>query len=74
MQTAPVFVKIDEYKKILDMVDVLKDKVDKSRDLLRQVNDLKAEEEEEIHVWTKNLDEINRKIDSISKTLFEPDI
>jgi len=69
---APVFVKIDTYKEVLDIIDVIKSKLDNSKDLLDEINDLKAQEDEEIIEWKETLDNISDKIHFMDKTLFEP--
>jgi chromosome segregation ATPase len=74
MQTAPVFVKIDEYREILNMIDVLRDKVSKAQGLLDDINSLKSEEDRELSTWSSELEEIQRKIEGLSKSLFEPSI
>lgn len=74
MQTAPVFVKIDEYREILNMIDVLKDKVNKAQGLLEDINTLKAEEDREINSWSSELEDIRRKVEAVGKSLFEPNL
>lgn len=70
---APVFVKISDYKQILDIIDVVKAKIEESRRTIAKINELKNEEDQEIRAWTQNLDEVNKRITGIDKTLFEPD-
>ena len=73
-ETAPVFVKISNYKEVLDVVDVLKAKLNDARETLHKINDLKSEEDKELSDWNKNLDDIDKRIRVIDKTLFEPDV
>ncbi|MFH1173793.1 MAG: hypothetical protein V1725_01530 [archaeon] len=72
--TAPVFVKINDYKEVLDIMDVLKAKVAESKETIQQINQLKAEEDKELDDWNRNLDDIAKRIATIDKTLFEPDV
>ena len=71
---APVFVKISDYKEILDIIDIIKNKITGARETLQRIKDLKDEEDQEIISWSKNLDEITDKIAFIDKALFEPNI
>jgi hypothetical protein len=74
MNNTPVFIKIDSYKEVLDIIDVIKAKLDKSKSLLKQINQIKAEEDEELLEWQTTLDNISDKVYFIDKTLFEPNI
>ncbi len=74
MNTAPVFIKIEDYKEVLDVIDVIKAKINKSKALLEQVNEIKAEEDEQLIEWKTILDNISDKIYFIDKTLFDPSI
>jgi len=74
MNTAPVFIKIEDYKEVLDVIDVIKAKIDKSKILLEQINEIKAEEDEQLIEWKAILDNISDKVYFIDKTLFEPNI
>ncbi len=66
----PVFVKIDEYKEVLDILDVVKTKIESAKGVLSEVRQLKDEEDRELAAWTANLDDITSKINAIDKTIF----
>jgi len=69
METAPVFVKIDEYKNVLDIIQVLKGKVRESKNLLESLHKMKMEEDSELEEWSAELDEIEKRIESVDKNL-----
>ena len=71
-QNIPVFVKVEEYKDVIDMMKVLKDKVNEAQGVIDEINNLRDEEDAEISLWTKNLEEVNLKLDFIDDLLFEP--
>ena len=66
----PVFVKIEEYKEVLDIIDVIKAKLGKARDTLNQINVLKEEEDRELAAWTGNIDDIADRVDGIDRAIF----
>ena len=68
----PVFVRIEDYQDILNIVDVIKATIGKTRATISTINDLKKKEDAILLSWNNNLDEITKKIEDISKTLFEP--
>lgn len=68
----PVFVKIDDYQEILNIVDVIKGTLAKTRATINNINELKKKEDAVLSTWNTNLDDIQKKIEDISKTLFEP--
>ncbi|HJN56600.1 MAG: hypothetical protein QF436_00075 [Candidatus Woesearchaeota archaeon] len=70
---APVFVKMEDYKDILDILGLIKDRLDEAKRTLDDINELKNNEDSEIKMWNSTLDEIGRKIEDIDKTLFEPE-
>lgn len=73
MVDAPVFVKIDEYKDVLDITGMVRNKLDEAKSTLGKINELKNQEDSELESWSKALNEIERKIDFIDKALFEPE-
>ena len=68
----PVFVKIDDYKDVLDVVELLKAKVKEAKEIQEKINTLKNEEDVELEIWRNNIEEVERKIHYIDTTLFEP--
>ena len=72
-RTAPVFVKIDEYKEIIDVLDMVKSKVREMKSVLADINRLTDEENAEISMWNHTINEIERKIEGIDRMMFEPD-
>lgn len=67
-----VFVKIDEYNDILDIIALINEKVNQSRTILGKINDLKNQEDSELDAWKNSLNDVERKLRFIDQTLFEP--
>ena len=72
MEKNQIFVKLDEYKEILDIIDLFKKKMSDTKKTLDDVDKIKKEEDEQLDIWKSNLQEIDRKLTSIDKNLFEP--
>ena len=70
---APVFVKIDDYKDILHILEMIKSKLNEAKETLENINELKNEEDSELELWGSNLNEIEKKIENIDKSLFGPE-
>ena len=70
--SAPVFIKLDEYKEVKEIVEVIKKKLAESTQTLERLKHLKAEEDEEIQRWENNLDDIFNKVENINSQLTEP--
>ena len=70
---APVFVKIEDYKDILDVLELIKDRLNEAKRTLADINQMKNDEDEELGMWSSTLNEIEKKIQSIDRTLFEPE-
>ena len=68
-----IFVKIDEYKEVLNTLNMLKSKLGDARENLNRINELKNEEDAELDTWHTELEEVERKVEHIDKALFEPD-
>jgi len=67
----PVFVKINDYKEVLDTVDVMKQKLKETTKTLEKIRELKAEEDREIQEWEKNVADIARRLSFIDSAFFE---
>jgi hypothetical protein len=71
---APVFVKIDEYKDIMDIMSLMREKLRQAKFLLDKIAELKAQEDAELATWAKELEDVDSRVSTIDKTLFEPSL
>ena len=69
----PVFVKVDEYKDILDVLEMIKGKVNEIRNTLGSINSLRNEEDAELGMWNSTINDIEKKVESIDRIMFEPE-
>jgi hypothetical protein len=67
-----VFVKIDEYNDILDIISLVNEKVNEARVILGKISELKNQEDNELEAWKASLDDVDRKLRYVDQTLFEP--
>ena len=68
----PVFVKLEDYKDIMDIIALAKDKLKQARMLLQKITDLKTREDQQLDTWSKEISEVEQKIDDIDKALLQP--
>jgi predicted nucleic acid-binding Zn-ribbon protein len=69
---APVFVKIDDYKDISDIINLTRSKIKQAKYLVAKIRELKSREDTEISRWESELNDVENKVEAIDKTLFEP--
>jgi len=67
----PVFVKINDYKDVLNMMDVMKQKLKEVNSDLDKIKQLKAEEDRELTEWERNIAEIGKRLSFIDAAFFE---
>lgn len=72
MKKAPLFVKIDDYRDIADIINLTRSKIKQAKYLIEKIRELKSKEDAEISKWDSDLDEVENKVQAIDKTLFEP--
>ena len=65
----PVYVKIDDYKEVLEVMSGLQENIANARNLLAQMEDIKSEEENELDTWKLGLDDIDEKLTSLTTEL-----
>lgn len=68
---APIFVKIGEYKNIVNVLDLIKNKLTDARNNLNKINEIKTQEDSELKEWETSLNETEKKVEEINKVLFE---
>ncbi len=71
MKEMPVFIKIDEYKEVIEIVRTIKKKLDDAKSILYKINELKNKEDSELEDWKMNINEIEKKIEEINSSMFE---
>jgi hypothetical protein len=72
MTDTKVFVKIENYKDVLDSIELIKEKLNDARNTLSKITELKGKEDAELQGWDGKLGEIEGKIDGLDNVLFEP--
>ncbi|MBI5002184.1 hypothetical protein HZC31_02265 [Candidatus Woesearchaeota archaeon] len=73
MAQKPVYVKLEEYKNILALVDTLKAQLMSAKDTLNEIRKLKQEEDVELEIWQTVVAEIENRIHFIDNTITEPE-
>ncbi|MEK6969077.1 MAG: hypothetical protein AABW48_01485 [Nanoarchaeota archaeon] len=73
MEKMPVFIKIDDYNSVLEIVKAVRKKLDDAKSTLLKINDLKNEEDHQLEMWQNTLSEVEKKIDFINHSLNEPE-
>ncbi len=73
MNKMPVFIKISEYKQIVEVMDIIKAKIIKAKNLIDNVNELKRKEDSLVDKWRQDLVEVEQRIEEIDRAMFEPE-
>ena len=68
----PIFVRIDEYKDVLDVISLIKNKLSDAKRVLGELQQLKNTEDAELEQWQNRILEVEKKIEYIDGTLFKP--
>lgn len=74
METAPVFVKIDDYRDVLDVVELLKEKVAAAKKTLSAIHDLRDKEAHELELWSSALTQVEERVGHIDASLLDPQV
>jgi D-Tyr-tRNAtyr deacylase len=68
-QDVQVFVKVDEYKDIIDILSMTTEKMQLVKSLLEKINKLKVEEDQEIDKWNREVSDIDSRLQQIHALL-----
>jgi len=71
-QRAPVFVKVEEYRTVRELLESIKDKLSQAKTLIARVNELKQQEDAQIETWSRDIEDVEERLSSISRSLLEP--
>jgi len=67
----PIFVKLDQYKKMIETVDEIKVKLEESSKLLNEIKGIKLEEDHLLEIWHNNIEKVKSDLLRIDKRVFE---
>ena len=70
-RNTPIFVKIDEYEDIINIMNIVKKNISQSKSILNKLTELKNQEDIELDKWYSDINEVESKIKMIDNTLFE---
>ena len=71
---APVFIKIEQYKDVHEIVGVIKEKVNNIDKALARIKEIKTREDSELAAWKSSLQNAKAKISEIDDNLLDPDL
>lgn len=74
MDGAKVFIKIEDYKDVVDIIGLIKEKIDESKSILGRLEELKNQEDSELEMWNATLENIKNRVDSIDEALFQENV
>ncbi len=69
-----VYVKIDGYKDIVDIVNLTRSKIKQAKYIISKISEIKRQEDEEIARWIDNLEQVEEKVNFIDSALMEPQV
>ena len=67
---APVFIKIEQHKELADILVAVNEKIREASTLLTELQQVKAEEDQQIAAWSKSLDEVKTRAVELHQALF----
>lgn len=73
MSETPVFVKMDNYKEVVEVVNMIKSKIEDAKRTLSKISELRNEEGAEVDLWHTTIEEIQKKVELVDRTLAEPE-
>lgn len=69
-----VYVKLEEYKDIMEIITLIKSRIKQARYILEKISELKKKEDAEIETWTSEINNVEERVETIDKTITEPEI
>lgn len=72
MDGMPVFVKIEKYDAVLDLVSKIRTKMQDAESILHQIEELKNEEDAQIERWKASLQDVRSKVSFVQQALSQP--
>ena len=73
MERMPVFIKVEEYEQVVNLVKEVRQRLDEAKETLSKITELKNEEDHQLEMWQNTLGEVEKKVDFIEHSLNEPE-
>ena len=67
----PIFVKIDNYKEALEILEEIKRKVREAENIFDEIEKIREDRDKKLDAWKADLAKIKEKLMSVDKKLFE---
>ena len=71
MENIPIYVKVDKYKELLEVLKTINNKLAAVDKTIDKINTLKAEEDNQIQKWNDNLADIKARLEKINQAFYE---
>ena len=71
MDNKPMFIKVEEYKEVKQMIDLLKGKLNEAKQVLGDIEELKKQEEQQTIQWRSELDEVEQRVELMDTILLD---
>ena len=66
----PIFVKVDNNDKVIDVIHSMRESLDKIHTLLLDIDQIKNQEANELQSWKQLIHEVDQKIQMVDHSLF----
>lgn len=73
MEEKPIFVKLNQYRDISDIINLVRKKLAEAKSLLDQINKLREQEDTELADWRHEMAGVEERIEQIDAMLFKPE-
>tara|TARA_Y100000031_G_C8102745_1_gene329505 strand:- start:73 stop:315 length:243 start_codon:yes stop_codon:yes gene_type:complete len=71
MDNKPIFIKIDQYKDMKEVLGLLQGKVNEAKKVLADLDELKRQEDDELVHWQTEVGDIEQRLDLMNRILMD---
>jgi len=71
MENVPIYVKIDKYKELMDVLRAINAKMMQVDKTMEKISQLKAEEDVQLKNWNDSLADIKDRMNHINQAMYE---
>lgn len=73
-QKAPAFIKVDNYKNVMAILQATREKISQAKVLLSKIEEIKKEEDAVIASWASTIDDVEERVGQSDAALLEPEV